>query len=233
MGTGASLHDGRLRRLDEVDLYVVITEAFCAGRPALSVLDACLDAGVKMIQCREKELDDVAYFDRVCAFRERARASNALLIVDDRVDIALAADADGVHLGQADLPVAAARRIAPDLIVGASSHSQAQARAAEAAGASYVNIGPIYPTQTKLNTHAPLGPEAIGEIRSGLTIPATAMGGIKAHNLGPILAQCVRHIAVVTAVTAADDVRAAAASLREAIQRGRDAAAAGNPGLAG
>ncbi len=208
------LLDERMRRFADADLYVVITEAFCNGRPALTVLDAVLEAGVRLVQLREKDCADHELHARALAFRERTRAHGALLIIDDRVDVALAAGADGVHLGEHDLPVEAARRIAPDLILGASSHNLPEALAAQDAGASYVNIGPIFATQTKRVPSGALGPGAIDEIAPRLRIPFTTMGGIKAHNIGELLRRGARHIAVVTAVTAAPDVCAAARELR-------------------
>ena len=110
----------RLAAFEQADLYVVITAAFCAGRTGLAVLDQVLAAGVKIVQLREKDLADRTLYELAREFRRRTEAAGSLLIIDDRVDIALAAGADGVHLGQTDLPVAAARRIAPDLIIGAS-----------------------------------------------------------------------------------------------------------------
>ncbi len=210
----------RLARFEAADLYVVITEQFCGGRSSLDVLDAVLDAGVKLVQLREKELDDRTLFERAIQFRERTHDAGALLIVDDRVDIALAVDADGVHLGEFDLPVDAARRIAPDLIVGASSHNLDEALAAQHAGAGYVNIGPIFTTQTKSVPTGTVGPEIIDQIVPHLTIPWTTMGGIKPHNINQVLQRGAKRVAVVTAVTEADDVRAAAAELREAILSG-------------
>lgn len=212
-----------LERFRETDLYVVITESFCAGRTALAVLDQVLEAGVGVVQLREKQVDDRELLERARAFRERTRRAGALLIVDDRLDVALAAGADGVHLGQRDLPVREARRLAPRLLIGASSHTPEQAWEAETAGASYVNIGPIYPTETKATGIDALGPEALERTVPRLDIPFTVMGGIKAGNLGPLLARGARHVAVVTAVTAADDVAGAARELRRAIRgdRGR------------
>jgi len=205
----------RLTLFEQTRLYVVITESFCSGRPALDVLDAVLDAGVKLVQFREKDLDDGDMYRRCVAFRERTRAANALLVVDDRLDIALAAGADGVHLGQDDLPVAAARALAPELIVGASSHNLAEALAAQEEGASYVNIGPIFATATKSVSTGAVGPEMIDEIKPYLVIPFTCMGGIKEHNVQEVVARGARHVAVVTAVTQAEDVRRAACSLQE------------------
>lgn len=211
----------RMQRFMAGDLYVAITESFCRGRSALEVLDACLDAGVSLIQMREKDLGGVDLYALGHAFRERTRAAGALLLINDRVDIALAVEADGVHLGQTDLPLAAARRIAPDLILGASSHNLEDALAAQEAGASYVNIGPIYATPTKGVESGAVGPEIIGSMAPRLRIPLTCMGGIKQHNVHEVLAQGVRYVAVVTAVTAADDVRAAALALRTEITETR------------
>ncbi len=214
-------HDERMARFRETDLYVVITEAFCAGRPAESVLDAVLNAGVRLVQFREKDFSDSELVARATVFRERTQSAGALLIVDDRVDIALAVGADGVHLGQTDLPVRTARTIAPDLIIGASSHCLEEALEMQAAGASCVNIGPIFDTQTKSVSTGAVGPEMLDEIRPHLTVPWTTMGGIKLHNIAQVLERGARHIAVVTAVTAAEDVAAAARGLRKAIQTAR------------
>jgi thiamine-phosphate pyrophosphorylase len=153
-------HAERLAAFAATDLYVVITEAFCAGRTALEVLDRALAAGVRLVQMREKDWDGRRLYLQAVEFRRLTAAAGALFIVNDRVDVALAAGADGVHLGQEDLPVGAVRQIAPHLIIGASTHSLDEALAAQDAGASYVNIGPIFATQTKATPHGPLGPEA-------------------------------------------------------------------------
>jgi len=207
----------RLARFKDADLYVVITEQFCAERSPLAVLDAVLEAGVRVVQFREKDLEGRELFERALKFRERTREAGALLIVDDRVDVALAVDADGVHLGQSDLPVEAARRVAPELIVGASSHNLDEALAVQKAGAGYVNIGPIFPTQTKSVPTGVVGPETIDRIAPRLTVPWTVMGGIKRENIGQVLERGAKRVAIVTAVTEADNVTAAAAELREAI----------------
>ena len=211
-------HATRMARFAAADLYVVITEAFCGGRSALDVLDGVLNAGVTLVQCREKDLTDKAYVEHAQAFCEKTEEAGALLIIDDRVDIALAVEADGVHLGRQDLPVAKARTVAPDLVIGASSHSLEHAMEAQEAGASYVNIGPIFGTQTKTGTADPVTPAMISRVAPHLRIPFTTMGGIKAHNIDEVLRQGVRHAAVVTAVTEAPDVTAAAKELRQKIR---------------
>ncbi len=107
-------HATRLARFHQTDLYVVITQSFCNGRAALEILDAILKAGVDIVQLREKDLSDEDLYRQAVEFRKRTADAGALLIIDDRIDVALACHADGVHLGQTDLPMAAARCIAPD-----------------------------------------------------------------------------------------------------------------------
>lgn len=209
----------RLAAFQAADLYVVITGAFCTGRSAIDVLVQALMAGVRLVQLREKEMSGRTLYELALEFRRLTEAASALLIIDDRLDIALASAADGVHLGQEDLPVEVARGLAPDLIIGASTHSLEEALAAQAAGASYVNIGPIFATQTK-PTMTPLGPEAIDRIAPRLNIPWTTMGGINLENIGQVVFHGARHPAVMSAVTAAADPRAAALELRQIIVAG-------------
>ncbi len=205
----------RLTLFASSDLYVVITEAFCAGRSSGDVLAGVLDAGVRIVQLREKNCSDEVLYRQALKFRELTARANALLIIDDRIDIAQATGADGVHLGQDDLPVEAARPLVPEIIIGCSTHSIDQAVAAQRAGADYINIGPIFPTQTKTGAVKPLGLEMIGSVSAHLTIPWTVMGGIKPSNIESVLERGAKHVAVVTAVTAAHDVSASCMELRK------------------
>jgi thiamine-phosphate pyrophosphorylase len=129
-----------------------------------------------------------------------------LLIINDHLDIALAVGGDGVHLGQDDLPLMAARRLAPDLVIGISTHSLEEALDAQRQGADYVNIGPVFATSTKAGVDRGLGPEAIASIGSRLSVPFTVMGGITAVNLDEVLAAGARRIAMITAITQAADI---------------------------
>lgn len=207
----------RMDRFEASGLYVVITESFCAGRSGLEVLDACLRAGVLLFQLREKDWDSRTYYERARAFRERTWDAGALLLINDRLDLAMAVDADGVHLGQEDLPIAEARRLVPEMLIGASSHNLDEALDAQAAGASYVNIGPVFPTQTKHDAGQAVGAEMIDALAPHLRVPFTCMGGIKQENAGELLARGARHLAVITAVTQAADVEAAARLFNETI----------------
>lgn len=199
----------RLEKFQGIDLYPVTCQALSAGRSDLEILDGILAGGAQIVQLREKEMPLSALYELAVAFRNKTRDAGALLIINDHLDLALAVEADGVHLGQKDLPLTAARRIAPELLLGRSTHNRAQALEAEAEGADYVNIGPIYPTGTKPEHTIFLGPEAIREIGSLLRIPYTVMGGINETNIAPVLAAGARRIAVVSAVTKASDVRSA------------------------
>jgi thiamine-phosphate pyrophosphorylase len=137
-----------------------------------------------------------------------------LLIINDHVDIALAVKADGVHLGQEDLPLKVARKLAPDLLIGASTHSLEQALQAQKDGADYLNVGPIFPTETKDVTNKFLGPEAIVEICPHVELPCTVMGGINESNIDQVLARGVQRVAMVTAITKAQNIAQRVSSLK-------------------
>jgi thiamine-phosphate pyrophosphorylase len=210
----------QLRRLRQqafsvVDLYPVTSAEHSRGRGTLAIVEAVMAAGCHIVQLREKGLSKAEYFS--LAQKVRQMTSGRLMICNDHLDVALAVGADGVHLGTEDLPVEAARHLAPDLLLGASTHTLEEARSAQRAGADYVNIGPIFATATKENAAAFLGLAAIGHITPLLGIPFTVMGGIHPHNIGEVLAAGARRIAVVSAITAAEDPLAAAVALRQQI----------------
>ena len=207
----------RRRFFEQIDLYPVITSEFCAGRSPVEVLKAIADGGARIVQLREKGLDDRELIQLACEFRNICSANNMLLIINDRIDIALAVAADGVHLGQKDLPIETARIIAPELIYGASSHSLEEALAAQNAGADYVNIGPLFDTKTKTLAMDTLGLEALETIPAQLEIPFTVMGGIKARHIPELARLGATKIAMVTEITQAPDIAAQVRSLREAI----------------
>ncbi len=215
----------RKAMFDQVDLYPVTCERLSAGRSDLEILEAVMRGGAKIVQLREKERSAGELYRLGLKFREITSRAGVLLILNDHVDIALAVEADGVHLGRTDLPIAAARRLAPELLIGASAHSLEEALEAEREGADYVNIGPIFPTRTK-EVDSFLGPAAIRAIAPHLKLPFTVMGGINATNIGQVIAEGARRVAVVTAVTQAEDVAGAAALLREKIGKGLSGSAA-------
>lgn len=207
------LHADRMRRFEQAGLYLVTSQALSAGRTTLEIVRDALSAGVSLIQLREKEMslrDYVALAERVRALTTEA---GALLIVNDRVDVALAVGADGVHLGQEDMPIPLARRLGPELIIGASTHDVAEALRAQDEGASYINIGPLFPTGTKRWEGEFLGLDGLARVAAVARVPFTVMGGIKAHHIPDLVRHGARTVALVTAVTAADDPAAAARGL--------------------
>lgn len=206
---------------EDVDLYPVTCERLSSGRSNLEVLDAVIRGGARIIQLREKDLCRREFYRLAVRFREITAGAGLLLIINDHLDVALAVDADGVHLGQDDFPAAVARRLGPELFIGVSTHSIGEALQAERDGADYVNIGPIFPTGTKEGVKQFLGPEGIGTIAPHLGVPFTVMGGIKESNMDAVLAQGAKRVAVVTAVTQAADMESAVRLLRERIRNAR------------
>ena len=207
----------RKARLKGIDIYPVTCQDLSKGRTNVEVLDAVLAGGAQIIQLREKHWDKKELYELGLEFRKRTLNCHALLIINDHVDIALAVKADGVHLGQDDLPIKAAREIAPELLIGGSSHSLQEAIQAETDGADYVNIGPIFPTKTKESVSRFLGPEAIREVGPRLNIPFTTMGGINGSNIHEVLQAGARRVAMVTGIIQAPDITSRVRELREII----------------
>ena len=208
----------RKARFKEIDVYPVTCERLSGGRSNLEVLEAVIRGGARIIQLREKEYSKKDLYRLALTFREISAAAGMLLMVNDHLDLALAVGADGVHLGQDDLPLTAARRLAPALLIGVSTHSLEQALEAEREGADYVNIGPIFATATKVGVGHPLGPEAVATIGPRLSIPFTVMGGIGSGNLDQVLARGAHRIAMVTAITQAPDIAEEVRLFRERIR---------------
>ena len=204
-------------------LYVVLGQKQQMGRDFETVTRAAIAGGAECIQLRAKELGKRDILDWARRLRGITAEAGVTFVINDHIDIALAAGADGVHLGQDDLPIPEARAIAgPDLILGASTHSLDQALVAEQEGASYINVGPVFPTMTKEGARAPVGPELLGNVLRQIKTPMTCMGGINAWNIGQVLAQGASRVAVVSAVVGADDIAGAARELAERIRDARD-----------
>lgn len=204
------------QRLAEARLYVLVTDALCRASLVGTVKEA-LQGGAQVIQLREKEIDDRILLAHARNVRQLTRDAGALFIVNDRPDIAALSDADGVHLGQDDLPIHAARRLlGPDALLGVSTHDLAQLRAAVLSGAAYVGIGPTFASPTKEFAQL-AGLDFVRHASATTTLPAFALGGITLANVDAVLQAGARRIAVSAAVCAADDPRAAARQLRAAL----------------
>lgn len=197
-------HAERIEAFRKTDVYPVITTEFCAGRNPLDVAHSILEGGAGIVQMREKTMCDGDFLPLLHQARQLTRQYGALLIVDDRVDAALATEADGVHLGQEDFPVPDARKIAPELIIGVSTHNLNEIEKAQAEGCSYLNIGPIFPTNTKKLACTFLGLDNLRSFSQKVHVPFSVMGGIKYESLAELKACGAKHIAAVTAFTQAD-----------------------------
>lgn len=192
-------------------LYVILDREAARGRPLPELLEAVLGGGCRLVQLREKSLPMVELLPLARALRARCREAGALFIVNDRADLALAVDADGLHVGQDDLPAAAARRLLPPpMRLGVSTHDPDQARRALADGADYVAVGSMFPTATKTGFQL-VGPELLRRVRGHIPVPLVAIGGITEANVGQVMEAGADAVAVISAVCAAADPREATA----------------------
>ena len=194
----------------DASLYVVLDRAAAGGRDLVDILDAALAGGSRLIQLREKEWPSGRVLPLAERLRARCAAAGATFIVNDRVDLAVAAGADGVHVGQDDLPARAVRPLLrAGMILGVSTHSVAQARAAQADGADYIAVGSMFPTRSKAEFEL-VGTDLLRKLRGEIRVPLIGIGGITHANVGEVIAAGGDGVAVISAVCAAADPRAAA-----------------------
>ena len=208
-------HDPSRRRaqLDAARVYLLATGSLCRCDFEATVR-AALDAGVDIVQLREKGVDGRALLERARLLRELTARVGALFIVNDRPDIARLAHADGVHVGQEDLPVAAVREIVgPDALIGASTHSVADARRAVTDGADMIGVGPMFPTATK-DAGPIFGPDRLASVIAAFDVPAFGIGGIDADNVTAIVAAGGTRVAVSSCILGSDDPAASVRALR-------------------
>jgi thiamine-phosphate pyrophosphorylase len=199
----------------------VLTDLDAPGDP-LDLVDDALAGGAPVIQVRAKALDDRALLSLAEAVVARCRAAGATCLVDDRVDIALASGADGVHLGDLDVPVAVARRLlGPDAVIGATARDPESAVARVAEGADYLGVGPTYATTTKDGLPDPIGPAGVASVAAAVSVPVIAIAGISLARVPEVMASGVHGIAVVGAVSRAADRTQATADLFAAVEAGR------------
>ena len=206
--------------------YLVTQQSLSAGRSTAEIVEDAIAGGVDAVQLREKDVSARERYELGRRLREQTRAADIDLIVNDRVDLAAAIDADGVHLGQSDLPVdAAGDLLGEDAIVGVSTGSVAEAEAAADAGADYLGVGAIYGTTSKPDADTAddgLGLDALADICTAVSIPVVAIGGIDADNAAATVDAGATAVAVISAITAAADPERAAADLRAAVADARE-----------
>ena len=195
-------------------VYLIANAATCAGDALVTAVTAALEAGVRLVQYRDKAPLSDAQLATANALRAVAHANGALFVVNDRVDLALLCQADGVHLGQDDLTIDVARSLLPKgALVGLSTHTLAEARSAERAGADYIGFGDVFGTTSKADVVPPRGTDMLAEVCAGVSIPVYAIGGVNATNLAAVKATGAAGGALIGAVLKADDPGRAAAEL--------------------
>lgn len=207
---------GRLHVLTDTHFQTALSHAALAARAAAG--------GADTVQVRQKTGSARERFHALVPAVAACRAAGVPCLVDDALDLALAAGADGVHVGQSDLPADVVRAVlararTPARLVGVTAPTVALARAAEAAGADYVGVGPVFPTTSKANPTPVLGPDGLARIASAVAIPVVAIGGITPERVAACLGAGAWGVAVMTAVTTAADVSAATARFREEVEK--------------
>ena len=204
------------------DLYVVTDRELSKGRSDAEVARMAYEGGADVVQLRMKNADGGEMLEQANLIRRYADEMCKLFIVDDRVDIAMASGADGVHLGQSDMPLEAARKLmGDDAIIGISVDNVEEAVAAQEGGADYVGVGAVFQTSTKPDAQQGVGLGAVFEVRQAVDIPVVAIGGINRGNIQDVIRAGADAAAVVSAVVAQDDVSAAAHELRDLILKVR------------
>ncbi|HCY87932.1 MAG TPA: thiamine phosphate synthase [Desulfobacteraceae bacterium] len=190
-------------------IYGILGEAFSLGRSNVETAQLLVDGGIDVLQYREKahKKDRKDMLAECREIRKITADAGVPFIVNDFLDIALLVDADGVHVGQEDLPVTEVKRLAPDLMVGCSTHSPEQAARAVADGADYIGVGPIFTTQTKEDVCDAVGLDYLSHVVANHTIPFVAIGGIKRHNIKAVAARGASTICLVTEIIGAEDIK--------------------------
>jgi thiamine-phosphate diphosphorylase len=202
------------KAVDLSGVCVITAAGLIPGLTHLDVARAAVAAGARMVQLREKNASTRELYRLALEIREVTSGTPTLFIVNDRVDVALAVDANGVHVGPDDLPWAEARRlIGPDRILGVSAATPEEVKAAEAAGADYLGVGPAYATGSKADAGDAIGPEGVGRIASLTALPVIAIGGITSANASPVWESGTAGVAVISAVAGARDMASAVAEL--------------------
>jgi thiamine-phosphate pyrophosphorylase len=190
------------------NLYLITDRRGCAGRPLATVVEESLKGGVKALQLREKDLPGRDLYDAAQEMRELTLRYGAQLLINDRVDIALAVEADGVHLGERGIPVTQARRLlGTGKLIGVSCHSLEGAADARDMGADFITYGPVFYTPSKAAYGPPVGLESLAEVTRNLRLPVFAIGGINSSSARDVVSAGASGIALISAILAADDPR--------------------------
>ena len=209
----------KLKTID-YSLYLVTDRGLARGRSTLEIVKAAVHGGATVVQLREKDCSPREFIEQAFSIKEFLKDHGVPLIINDRLDVAQAVKADGVHLGQGDMPLGLAKQILGNsMIIGISAESLQDAIEAEKGGADYLGVSPIYATPTKTDTAPPLGLAGLKKIRKAVQLPLVGIGGLSKENAADVIRSGADGVAVVSAIVAADDPETAARELRQAIQK--------------
>lgn len=209
--------------LQKVHLCVITDRGLSRGRSFVQVTQAAIRGGAQMIQLRDKELSDGPFFVEALKLRALTREAGILFIIDDRVDVALSVGADGVHLGEKDLPLEEARKLlGPEMILGASARTPYGVKRAQEAGADYLGVGAIFPTGTK-DVAIFAGTERLTQLRPLVKVPILAIGGITEDNVELAIQAGADGVAVISAAVGAEDIASATTCLLDRVRRAKGA----------
>ncbi len=204
------------------DVYLVTDRSFSRGRTNLEIVEAAVRGGVSVVQLREKDLETRDFYREGLAIRDCLKAAGVPLIINDRIDVALALDADGVHLGRSDMPADVARRLlGPDKIIGLSVNEPAHMLEDVVSLVNYLAVSPVFFTATKTDITKPWGLEGLRKARGMTDLPLVAIGSIKRENALEVIQAGAESVAVVSAIVAADDPEQATRILVEEIREGK------------
>ena len=204
----------------DYSLYLVTDRSLSKGRSNRDIVEAAVAGGVTCVQLREKHCGTREFIHEALALRPLLRDYNIPLIINDRLDVALAVAADGVHLGQSDMPIAMARKIAGrSLLIGISAESADDALKAEQEGADYIGISPVFSTPTKIDAAPPLGLGGVSKIRGLVDIPLVGIGGINPDNAASVIGAGADGVAVVSAIVSAEDPADATSMLKTLVDQ--------------
>ena len=195
-----------MKPLIDYSIYLITDHDCLKGRDFLQCIEAALLGGVTLVQLREKSVTGRPFLERAMAVKSLCGKYNVPLLINDRIDIALACKAQGVHLGQEDIPLAAARELLGDkAIIGISAHNLEEARLAELEGADYLGVGAVFPTSTKEDA-SEVGLERLKQIRTMTKLPLVGIGGVNALNYAKVLAAGAQGAAIISGILGADDI---------------------------
>jgi len=204
------------------ELYCITAEELSIGRSNIEVVQEMIAAGAQIIQYREKDKKMRAKYKECSTIRKMTKEAGVTFIVNDDIDLAMIVQADGVHIGQDDLPIEKVRELVGDkMIIGISTHCPAEAQQAVSAGADYIGVGPMFKTATKKDVCDPVGFEYLEYVAKNISIPFVAIGGIKLGNISEVVKRGTQCLAIISEITMAHDISARIKEIREVIKNSR------------